>query len=248
MRSLAARRPRPARAFRVGQDVVDVHVRESARARRVRIVVGDDPLLQIVVPRALRDRELDRLLESKRAWIESRLAEAMRPAELGLDRPGHVVFAGSTIPLEWGGGERARAALRDGRLVVSGPVGSAPAALARWYGREARRVTCEAVEREAARLGVRPGAISIRDQRTRWGSCSRRGDLSFSWRLCLAPPPVLEYVVVHELCHLRELNHSPAFWRLVEAALPEWRVHARWLRAHGRELRAYRPGASLSQA
>jgi predicted metal-dependent hydrolase len=222
-------------------------VRESTRARRARIVVGDDPLLQVVVPRELHDRELDRLLESKRAWIESKLAEVTRPAELGLDRPGHVVIAGSTIRVEWSGGERVRAGLRDGTLVVGGPGGSAPTALERWYRREARRVTSEVVDREAGRLDLRPGAISIRDQRTRWGSCSRRGDLSFSWRLCLAPPPVLEYVVVHELCHLRELNHSPAFWRLVDAAQPGWREHARWLRAHGRELRSYRPGASLSQ-
>jgi predicted metal-dependent hydrolase len=107
-----------------------------------------------------------------------------------------------------------------------------------------RNIT-EAARREAARLGLEYAAIAIRDQRTRWGSCSRRGTLSFSWRLLLAPAEVLEYVVVHELCHLREPNHSQAFWLVLDAARPGWQVQARWLREHGQELQDYRPAAAL---
>jgi hypothetical protein len=112
----------------------------------------------------------------------------------------------------------------------------------RWYRREARRRIEVAVAREAARLGVDHAGISIRDGRSRWGSCSARGALSFSWRLVVAPTSVLDYVVVHELCHRRELNHSARFWRLVDAAWPGWRRDASWLREHGAELHAYRPG------
>ena len=112
-------------------------------------------------------------------------------------------------------------------------------AIDRWYRREARRLVEAAVAREAARLGVECERIAVRDQRTRWGSCSTRGTLSFSWRLALAPPEVLEYVVVHELLHLREHNHSRAFWALLDEHRPGWRGQAAWLREHGEELQAY---------
>ena len=98
-----------------------------------------------------------------------------------------------------------------------------------------------AAAREAARLGLVYARIAVRDQRTRWGSCSTRGTLSFSWRLALAPPEVLDYVVVHELLHLREHNHSRAFWRLLDEHRPSWREQADWLRAHGEELQAFSP-------
>jgi predicted metal-dependent hydrolase len=106
---------------------------------------------------------------------------------------------------------------------------------------EARDRLTEACAREAARLGLRYARIRIADQRTRWGSCSRRGTLSFSWRLVLAPPPVLDYVAVHELCHLAEPSHSPRFWALVERARPTYRAERRWLHDHGHELLAYVP-------
>jgi hypothetical protein len=109
--------------------------------------------------------------------------------------------------------------------------------------REARRLArarlTEVAEREAARLRVTYARIAVRDQRTRWGSCSSRGTLSFSWRLVLAPPEVLEYVVVHELCHLREPNHSPRFWALLESVRPGFRAEKEWLARHGWELLAY---------
>lgn len=78
--------------------------------------------------------------------------------------------------------------------------------------------------------------ITVRDQKTRWGSCSARGTLSFNWRLMLAPPAVLDYVVVHELCHLTHMDHSKAFWSLVESVCPNYRAHRKWLKEHGQEL------------
>ena len=106
---------------------------------------------------------------------------------------------------------------------------------------EARARIARLVEREAAALGIRPGRLAIRDTRSRWGSCSARGTLSFSWRLVLAPADVLDYVVVHEVCHLVELNHSARFWQLVEGRRPAYRDPKRWLARHGWELHAYRP-------
>ena len=95
-------------------------------------------------------------------------------------------------------------------------------------------------EEEAEQLGVAYRRIRIGDQRTLWGSCSPRGTLSFNWRLVLAPVEVLDYVVVHEVCHLRFLDHSQRFWRLVERRRPHWREQRDWLREHGPELLAFR--------
>lgn len=109
--------------------------------------------------------------------------------------------------------------------------------------RAARELVAMVVDEEARALGVTYRRIEIRDQRTRWGSCSPRGTLSFNWRLALAPFEVLDYVVVHELCHLRQPNHSPRFWSLVAARRPDWRAQRAWLREFGPELLALRPAA-----
>ncbi len=112
--------------------------------------------------------------------------------------------------------------------------------------REARARVMLIAQSEAAALGVRHGRIVVRDQRSRWGSCSPSGTLSFSWRLVLAPHDVLDYVVVHEVCHLVEHNHGPAFWELVRRRRPAYADAKRWLADHGWELLAYDPPHTLS--
>jgi predicted metal-dependent hydrolase len=105
----------------------------------------------------------------------------------------------------------------------------------------ARELVHAIAEEEAEALGVSYRQIRIGGQRTLWGSCSPRGTLSFNWRLVLAPFEALDYVVVHELCHLREANHSQRFWRLVASRRPDWRAQRDWLREHGQELLAFAP-------
>jgi predicted metal-dependent hydrolase len=105
----------------------------------------------------------------------------------------------------------------------------------------ARELVSALAEEEAERLAVTYERIRIGDQRTLWGSCSARGTLSFNWRLVLAPLEVLDYVVVHELCHLCVPNHSKRFWKLVEGRRPNWRGQRDWLREHGPELLAFSP-------
>jgi predicted metal-dependent hydrolase len=135
----------------------------------------------------------------------------------------------------WIAGERARQVPR---------LGLRPADVSELDARRAvRELVTMLAEEEAEALGVSYRRIEVRGQRTRWGSCSSRGTLSFNWRLVLAPFEVLDYVVVHELCHLREANHSPRFWRLVAERRPGWREQRAWLREHGAELLAFRPAA-----
>lgn len=110
--------------------------------------------------------------------------------------------------------------------------------LEEWYRGRAREVLADRVEHWAGETGVRCRRISVKDQRTLWGSCSPNGNLYFNWRLIMAPAGVLDYVVIHELCHLREMNHSKRFWRFVSRWCPDHKVHRRWLRKHGRDLKA----------
>jgi predicted metal-dependent hydrolase len=187
----------------VGGRLVEVHVRESPRAHRVRAVWKPGEPVELIVPVGTHQRVVDRALRYHAPWIGKQV-ESEAPRVLDLDR-----LAISE---------------RDGR-------------------RLARRATFETATREAPRLGVSYKRITIRDTRSRWGSCSTTGTLSFSWRLALAPREILDYVVVHELCHLRHHDHSPRFWRLVAAVWPQYREHKAWLDAHGWELLAYRPRA-----
>ena len=105
------------------------------------------------------------------------------------------------------------------------------------YRQAAKEYIPKRVAYYAGLLDVTYASISVRDQKTRWGSCSNKGNLSFSWRLILAPPKVLDYVVVHELCHRREMNHSSRFWSLVESIIPDYQIYRKWLKENGETLR-----------
>ena len=226
-----------------------MEIRESRRARRLRLIVSADEPPRLVVPVGTSAREIRRMLRENRAWMERKTAELRRREKqrpkLGLAARGSVPLLGNAVPVRWDADGRAVARLRGGSLYVGGGHAAAGEAIERWYRREARERIGLVVEREAAILGVSPKRISVRDQRTRWGSCSSAGALSFSWRLLLMPFDVLDYIVVHELCHLRRLDHSPAFWELVGDARPGYDRHIRWLRTHGPELGAYDPITAL---
>lgn len=161
---------------------------------------------------------------------------------LDLSRPGVVWLGGEALPIEPTGTGRAVARLRDDRLVVGGRSRKQVlAAIDRWYRREARTRIEPLVEAEGRRLGLVAAKVRIGNQRTRWGSCSTSGTLSFNWRLLIGRPEALRYVVVHELMHIRHHNHSRAFWTDLELAFPETKQEARWLRANERELLRWKP-------
>jgi predicted metal-dependent hydrolase len=194
---------------------VDIPIRVSPRSKRPKIVVDGRRNAQIVVPPRTPAGVVDRMLVDHREWLERELAKPARPFTLGLQRDDGVWIGGVLRPLP----EVAR--------------------LDSWYRGRAREETLRIVEREADRIGVSYSSIVIRDQRTRWGSCSPRGTLSFNWRLVMALKDTLRYVVVHELCHRLEHDHSAAFWRLVAAQCPTYRDEKAWLDEHGAELLAY---------
>ena len=123
---------------------------------------------------------------------------------------------------------------RGDRLLV--PIAESREALERWYRRQARLEVAPRLDAACARAGSRYTGLTIRGQKTRWASCSSSGAMSFNWRLLLAPPEILEYVVEHEVCHLEVMDHSPRFWRLLASRSPRWREHSAWLKRYGSTL------------
>ena len=149
-----------------------------------------------------------------------------------------IVFTGKRAA---GGVVRAQATKALPELRVSGRVEHAPRRLRDWLADEARRDLDTRVLVHARSLGVKAKRIAIRDQATRWGSCSTTGVLSFSWRLILAPSRILDYVAAHEVAHLAEMNHGPRFWAHVERLLPSMKDDKRWLQVYGLDLHRYGP-------
>ncbi|HEX8105759.1 MAG TPA: SprT family zinc-dependent metalloprotease [Solirubrobacteraceae bacterium] len=242
----ASLQDRPSRQIDVDGSAVTVRVRESARARTTRILLGPRRPLEIIVPAGTGDDEIDGLLATRRHWIAEKLAvveaEQARPAQLGLARDGVVWLGAEAMSVEVLAAPRPLARFTGETLQVLGPTDEERlAAVGRWYRREARERIRAVAAAEARRLDLPYRSVSIRDQKTRWGSCSPAGNLSFSWRLLIAPTEVMTYVVVHELCHVAVPNHSKAFWRHLSGAFPGWEGPAGWLRQHGAELRAYSP-------
>ena len=163
-------------------------------------------------------------------WIERQLAELARVRER-LAQAGTLPFLDERLTAVPEPGRR-RAHRRGGVLLIPTGDGALPA-IERWYRRAARIEIARRLDAASAALGTPYASLTIRNQRTRWASCARGGAMSFNWRLLLAPGRVLDYVVWHEVCHLRLADHSPAFWALLEAHCPDWRQDAAWLRENG---------------
>jgi predicted metal-dependent hydrolase len=220
-------------------------VRRSDRARRARINVDADGV-EVVVPRRMALRHVAPFVEQKRPWIERtlrRIRQAEEASAIRLEDGGLVPYLGEQLELRVRvepGRLRSHVARRGGALHVAvGAPGRGPLrdALEAWYRRRAREEVAPRLDAATARAGTSYTRLSIRAQRTRWASCSSNGAMSFNWRLLLAPPEILDYVVEHEVAHLDVLDHSPRFWRLLGGRSSAYREHERWLRRHGPALR-----------
>jgi predicted metal-dependent hydrolase len=206
-------------------------VRRSDRARRVRVTVDLTRGIEVVLPRRAAEREAAAAIRELRPWIERRVAE-LEGARAALAARGETVpYLGTALVLQVQAG-RSRVTRRGDVLLVPDGEARIPA-LERWYRRAARSEIEPRLQRACALAGTSYAGLTIRGQRTRWASCSRSGAMSFNWRLLLAPEPVLDYVVWHEVCHLEVMDHSPRFWRLLASRSPGYREHQRWLRVNG---------------
>jgi predicted metal-dependent hydrolase len=222
-----------------------VEVRRHPAARRLTLRVSKTKRAVIVtVPAACRMEEAGRFVESNLDWVRERLGCVPEP----------VPFAdGAKIPLRgrlhclcFSGVARAKSVVEVAtpigtvpRLLVAGRLEHASRRLRDWLIEQARADLDACVTRHSRMLGVKARSISLRDQTSRWGSCTAGGLLSFSWRLILAPAHVLDYVAAHEVAHLVEMNHGPRFWKQVARCMPRLEEAKRWLRSHGADLHRY---------
>lgn len=236
-------------------DCVRVRVRRSRRTRHVRLHIDEHGEVTASVPARFAAHRIDPIVQERADWLHdvlTRMELKSRDTQVDLERGDPVRWFGRWLPTELERGGK-RAVVRylldeeEGRelLHLRVPDGDDPHdALVAWYRREARTVFEERTAYWAAKFGLEYGKVSVREQRTRWGSCTHRGDLSFNWRLVLAPVWVLDSIIVHELCHIEELNHSDRFWALVDERFPRHVEASEWLRVHGAALRVSRPTPS----
>lgn len=221
--------------------VVAIDIRRHPRARNFTLrVAGPARPPVLTMPRRGSLRDAQNFLERHSDWLTRQLARMPRPTPVA--DGGEIPVRGLAHVIRHSGNRRGQTSLltRAGRptLVVAGDPAHLRRRVVDFLKREARRDLEAAVARHAARLDVRPTAIRLRDQTSRWGSCSANGHLSFSWRLIMAPPFVLDYLAAHEVAHLSELNHSHRFWRLVEALCPATEQARAWLATRGVSLHA----------
>ncbi len=226
-----------------------VEVRRHPGARRMTLRVSRTKRAVIVtIPFSCKVEEADSFVNRHLDWVLDRLGTVPDPvpfkdgAALPLRGVFHVVrFAATKAqgPLVTRIADPGAGPV----LEVAGHPSHASRHLMRWLAEEARHDLEERVAFHALRLGLQAKRIAVRDQSSRWGSCSTTGVLSFSWRLVLAPPPVLDYVAAHEVAHLAEMNHGPRFWALVRQTCPEMGAAKQWLVAYGTGLHRYGPQA-----
>lgn len=214
---------------------------ENDRARRLtlRIDAGGKGL-RVTVPPGMPAREIDRFLERHRGWLEERLAKVPDRPKV---RPGVKVplrGVAHTIVHEPGlrGTVEIGSDARGPTLVVHGDRRHLPRRVADFLKREAKHDIEALVSKHTAAVGRRAKAIRYKDTSSRWGSCTSDGSLSFSWRIMMAPAPVIDYLVAHEVAHLKEMNHGPRFWKLCRELCPRTDEAKAWLKRNGNALQA----------
>ncbi|MFT3988762.1 M48 family metallopeptidase [Aestuariivirga sp.] len=234
LRRLLAPKPIPPAELLLGETRIEVIFRRHASARRLVLRLNPEGTAAIVtVPKGVsRSAALD-FAQRSEAWLVTRIAQRGTPIPLK---------AGSLIPLHGEDHEIRHIASRRGAVTfdpvariihVPGDLPHVPRRLTDWLKKAAKAELAAASDKYARAMGVSFRRITVRDQRSRWGSCSASGELSYSWRLILTPPYVLDYVAAHEVAHLKHMNHGPAFWRLVLSHCRDASRAKKWLKAHG---------------
>lgn len=221
-------------------------VRRSSKARRLTLHVDRRDGLVVVLPRRMPLQEVSKMLVENAAWIDRQIDKhgvRFGPVRREYTTGSEIMVLGQPRRLVvqiWNDNRRPSQARLDADVMMvylaAHDIFEVRPVLERWLRRTARQVISHRVAALAERIGLQPGRLFIGERTTRWGSCSSSGNLSFCYRLVMAPLPVIDAVVAHELCHLRHLNHSRRFYRLLKLACPDYQVHMVWLHAHEEDL------------
>jgi predicted metal-dependent hydrolase len=214
---------------------IKIGIRTSNRAKRVSLISGINGV-EAIVPANYSSEELERFVSSKKDWIikTSRYYSRLKERCGGIE-PGTIYFLGSKYRFHIVKDRQQSAVVSDSMKLITFHVLDRrrhKEEIQKWYKDQTGRIIAERLPALAWKLGLKYNRVSIKNQKSRWGSCSKKGNLNFNLLLAAAPPEVIDYVILHELMHLVELDHSPRFWRLVEGADPEYKKHRDWLSSY----------------
>jgi predicted metal-dependent hydrolase len=218
--------------------LIVVNFRRNAQCKRMvmRLTPNGMGLVITMPPRASQAEAL-RFIEGSKTWIVKTMGAKAPLIPFGDGQ--QILFKGEPHIIRATGGKRGLVTCEAGVIIVPGEAAHVPRRLQDWLVKQAKTELTQASQRYANLMGLKFRKLTLRDQNTRWGSCSAAGDLSYSWRLILAPPHVLDYVAAHEVAHLKEMNHGPRFWRLVLTHCKTTKQSKEWLKEHGRELHRF---------
>jgi predicted metal-dependent hydrolase len=237
-----ATKPEP-KSINVEGRPIPLVFRRNKRCRRMVLRLAPDGAgVVMTLPSRTSMAEAMRFAETSIPWIARTIAK--RPSAVPFQPESQVLFQGQLYTIKATGGRRGLVTFSEAELTITvpGDLAHVPRRLTDWLKAQAKVKFQVTSQLYAEAMHAKFKKLAIRDQKSRWGSCSAAGDLSYSWRLILAPPEVLNYVAAHEVAHLKEMNHGPRFWRLVIAHCKTAKEARRWLRENGRELHRY--GAS----
>lgn len=232
----------------LGGEKVYYTLRRSTRAKRFRLEFWPNSGLMVVVPYKFEERKIAPVLQQHQRWIQDNLAQIKRHPQqdttIPLTAGAQIPFLGKklTLVIKESTSAYTRIHTTHNSIVVTMPKDRRAHLrdiLLTWFKEEARCMLTERAQKLSNAHHVVYHRISIRDQKTRWASCSRKHNLSFNWRLVMAPLDVIDYVVLHELAHLIEMNHSNRFWHTVEGWCPNYQRYRQWLKKNGPALRMY---------
>ena len=215
-----------------------VAVRRSSRRRTMELRVTRDSTIRVLCPVSVTDEQIEQWIQSKSSWIEAKLLTNSKRQSIvppQLQTGASWLYRGQDLTLKIEKSERSGVELKEDVLLVSTASAERETnleLLRSWYLDRARARLLQRTALFADRLGVKPVQIQLKPYRSMWGRCNARGEVAYDWRVIVAPDPVLDYLVIHELCHLKHFDHSRSFWSLVESQQPEYRDSIVWLTQH----------------
>ena len=237
----------------INAEPLNYRLRRSDRAKKTRIIVTHDHV-EVVAPRDVPEQRIHAFVNAQRDWIDTarqRVADRVRQKPRHVPTHyvsgAHVPYQGRqlTLGIETQNIKTMHIHMPDpDHLIVHLPSSMKETdrqqpikqALENWMKLQARQHAVTLIQRHAPAFDLQPRSVRIKTQKSRWGSCGPNNDINLNWLLMLAPPVIMEYVVVHELCHIRHKNHSKEFWQLVARHLPDYLQHRQWLKIHGARL------------
>jgi predicted metal-dependent hydrolase len=221
--------------LKVGKEVLPLVIRRHQRAKRICLRYNPtEHAISLTLPRHTRVNDGLNFLTQKSEWLITTLLDMPMKKRI---KPGVVIpILGERVRIKHDANQRSSYKLDRDALIISGERCEFQKRTTDALRKIAKKEIAMLAEKKAKKLGRRINRITVRDTRSRWGSCSSTGNLSFSWRLIFAPSEVMEYVVAHEVAHLRYMNHSDKFWNMVEYLCPDYEAAKEWLKLHGKEL------------